>query len=288
MKLTILIDNYVNTRKLKAEQGLSILIAEDKNKILFDCGQSGLVLDNAKVLGIDFNKLTSIVLSHGHYDHTGGLFSVLKHLNKNIDIYAHPSIFDEKYSRQKDFLGFNEIRYIGIPEKICTYEKKGARFLLNKDPVKISDRVYFSGQIKKDSNKDTDRSAENIETSRNSFFKKEDNLFANDPLFDDISIFIDLPKLLLIITGCAHSGILNILRKAEELKAAHKELAIIGGLHLLNTSRYEIDNIIVELKKYNIRLLMPAHCTGIEAFVALENSFGSRCIFGSVGKTLEF
>ena len=147
IKLTILVDNYVNSQKLKAEHGLSILIEDDNEKVLFDCGQSDLILSNAKILGIDLNGITKIVLSHGHYDHTGGLLPLLKYLNKEIDIYAHPLVFEEKFSEYKDFNGFSTNRYIGIPERAEIYEKKGARFLLSKDPVQISDSIYLSGQI---------------------------------------------------------------------------------------------------------------------------------------------
>ena len=278
MKLTILVDNYVSSQKLKAEHGLSILIEDGNEKILFDCGQSDLILSNAKVLGIDLNGITKIVLSHGHYDHTGGLLSILKYLNREIDIYAHPLVFEEKFSKYKDFNGFSTNRYIGIGERAEIYEKKGARFLLSKDPIQISDNICFSGQINKDSK----------EEPEDLFFIKKNNNFINDPMHDDISIFITLPELLIVVTGCAHSGILNILNRLKDLKLNDKNLAIIGGLHLSKKDNAYIDNIISEFEKHNIKLLVPAHCTGINAFGKLKNSFDSKCVFGSVGKVLEF
>ena len=278
IKLTILIDNYVDSQKLKAEHGLSILIDDGNEKILFDCGQSDLILSNAKVLGIDLNGITKIVLSHSHYDHTGGLLPLLKYLNREIDIYAHPLVFEEKFSEYKDSSGFSINRYIGIPERAQIYEKEGARFLLSKDSVQISDYIYLSGQINKD----------NKEEPEDLFFIKENNNFIKDPIHDDISIFINLPELLVIVTGCAHSGILNILGKSKDLKLNNKNLAIIGGLHLSKKDNACIDNIISELKKYNIKLLVPMHCTGFSAFGKLANSFGNNCVIGSVGKVLEF
>jgi len=288
MKLKILVDNYVNLQKLKAEHGFSILIDDENQQILFDCGQSDLILTNAKVMGIDLKKISRIVLSHGHYDHTGGLLPVLKYLNRDVDVYAHPLVFEEKFNKYKGFNGFNECRYIGIPEKIQVYEKKGARFLLEKDLIQVSDSIYFSGQINKDNS--SNKIDDSIKTTRDkdSFFIRENDLLVKDPLFDDISIFINLSDLLLIVTGCAHSGILNILKKAEELKLVKKEIAIIGGLHLSKFDKQGIDKVISELKKYNIRLIVPSHCTGINAFVQLKNNFGDKCIFGSAGKVLEF
>jgi len=286
MKLTILVDNYVDSQKLKAEHGLAILIEVDSEKILFDCGQSDLVLSNAKVLGIDLNGVTKIVLSHGHYDHTGGLMPVLKYLNREIDVYAHPSGFEEKFSKHKGFNGSIENKYIGIPEKMAVYEKKGARFLLSKDPAQISDSIYLSGQINED--RRGNEAVGSIKAAKDSFLIRENNLFVKDPLSDDISIFINLPELLVIVTGCAHSGILNILAKSKDLKLDNKNLAIVGGLHLSKKDNACIDNIISELKKYNIKLLVPAHCTGFRAFTKLKNSFDNKCVFGSVGKVLEF
>ncbi|MDD5660122.1 MAG: MBL fold metallo-hydrolase [Actinomycetota bacterium] len=287
MKLTILVDNYVDSQKLKAEHGFSALIEDENQKILFDCGQSDLVLANSKVLGIDLNKISKIVLSHGHYDHTGGLLSIIKYLNREIDVYAHPLIFEEKFSKYKGFNECNESRYIGIPEKLQVYEKKGAKFLLNSMPVQISEDIYLSGQINKDMG-DNNATPGITQSNESSLFIKRNNRLVKDPLFDDISIFINLSDLLLIVTGCAHSGIVNILKKANELKLARKELVIIGGLHLLKFEKHDIDKIIGELKKYNIKMIVPSHCTGIDAFVQLKNNFGDKCLFGSAGKVFKF
>jgi 7,8-dihydropterin-6-yl-methyl-4-(beta-D-ribofuranosyl)aminobenzene 5'-phosphate synthase len=283
IKLTILVDNYVDRMKLKAEHGWSILIEKGSHKILFDCGQSSLLLDNAKILGADLNRIDSIVLSHGHYDHTGGLLPLLKYLNKNIDVYVHPCAFEEKFSQYRGFNGFKENRYIGIPEKKQVYEKNGASFKESKNSVKIGENIFLSGQINENNNTGNLGSSENI---KDSFCIKKDGDFTKDPLFDDISIFVKLPDLLLIVTGCAHSGILNIIKKARDLKLVKSEIAIIGGLHLSNIQKQDLDNIICELEKFNIRLLVPAHCTGIDAFVKLKNVFGSKCVFGRAGKEI--
>ena len=293
MKISILVDNFVDVPKLKAEHGLSILIEFEDENILFDCGQSDIVLGNAEIMGIDLNKITKIILSHGHYDHTGGLLSILKHLNKEIDVYAHPSIFSEKFSRCGDFYdsGADSIsvisnisgtervdRYIGIPEKRAIYEQVGARFLLISEPEEISRNIFFSGQISKI---DEEISDDNLYTWAN-------GIYTIDPLQDDISVFIKLQETLAVITGCAHSGILNILGRAIELNPGFKKIAIIGGLHFSKKDDLYIDNIISELKKYSIELFVPMHCTGADSYVKLKNEFGCKCLAGAVGKVLKF
>ncbi len=278
MKVTILVDNYVDSQKLKAEHGLSVLIEADNEKILFDCGQSDLILNNAKILGIDLKSITRIVLSHGHYDHTGGFLPLLKYLNREVEVHAHPLIFEKKFHQYKGFNDFITNRYIGIPETAQTYERNGAKFLLSKESVRISDNIYFSGQIDKEGK-------DNLEDS---LLIKEHDVFIKDPLYDDISMFVTLPGLLVVVTGCAHSGIINILNKAKDLRLDGRSLVIIGGLHLAAKNDAYMDNVIKEFQKYNIKLLVPGHCSGINSFVKLKNSFGDKCAFGSIREVVEF
>jgi len=112
LKISVLVDNYVTIPGLKAEHGLSILIETGLHKILFDCGQSSLLIENAKKLNLGLMDLDKIVLSHGHYDHTGGLASLLEYIGKEIEIYAHTDIFDKKYSRK----GNEKPKYMVFPK----------------------------------------------------------------------------------------------------------------------------------------------------------------------------
>ncbi|MCL5071099.1 MAG: MBL fold metallo-hydrolase [Actinobacteria bacterium] len=142
LKITFLVDNTVYLKDLKAEHGLSVLIESPEEKILFDCGQSGLLLNNAKSLNIALQDISKIVLSHGHYDHSGGLLSILKHNSRKIDVYAHPDIFKKRYELINN--NADSKRYIGIPESRKTYEEYGANFNL---PI-ASRPVQCAGTIK--------------------------------------------------------------------------------------------------------------------------------------------
>ena len=141
ISVKVIVDNIVFRPRLKAEHGLSLLISIPQGLILFDTGQSSLLLENSLKSGIDLNQVSKIVISHGHYDHTGGLLSILSYLKKEVEVFANPDIFEDKYSRNAD----SGMRYIGIPEKRSIYEEMGARFKFYDSAVEIEKNVYFSG-----------------------------------------------------------------------------------------------------------------------------------------------
>jgi 7,8-dihydropterin-6-yl-methyl-4-(beta-D-ribofuranosyl)aminobenzene 5'-phosphate synthase len=157
-------------------------------------------MENAKILRMGLCDVDAIVLSHGHFDHTGGLFEFLKIVNKNIKIYAHPSIFEKKYKIDEE----GKKSYIGIPYKKEIYEEYGADFILSSESQKIAEGIFTTGQIPR---------LTDFEFVEDCFFKKENDEYVNDMILDDNSLIIDDSDGLIVITGCAHSGIVNILEK---------------------------------------------------------------------------
>jgi len=142
VRITTLSENTAQLGFL-AEWGLSILIETDDMNILLDTGKSISVSHNADTLGIDLSKIDKIVLSHGHYDHTGGLREILRKMKKEVEIIAHPDIWAVKYSRRED----QPDRYIGIPFQRQELESLGANFNLTTKPVKITDNIMTTGEI---------------------------------------------------------------------------------------------------------------------------------------------
>jgi 7,8-dihydropterin-6-yl-methyl-4-(beta-D-ribofuranosyl)aminobenzene 5'-phosphate synthase len=286
LKITFLIDNTVYLQNLKAEHGLSIMLEFSKEKILFDCGQSEAVLDNAKNLNINLMDISKIVLSHGHYDHSGGLLSVLKYINKEINIFAHPAIFGKRYVAKNSLsnIDLDSKRYIGIPDSQKTYEKHGALFNLNSSSVYLSKDIILSGWIprKNDFEKVEDEFVKEIDIN------KSDNYIIHDEVDDDNAIIVNDSDGIIIISGCAHSGIINIVNRAIDLTKKQRIKAIIGGLHLSSRDDYYVNQTISGLKKYDIDLIIPAHCTGLSAMCKLKEAFNEKCVFGSVGKSLLF
>jgi 7,8-dihydropterin-6-yl-methyl-4-(beta-D-ribofuranosyl)aminobenzene 5'-phosphate synthase len=285
LKITFLIDNTVYSRGLKAEHGLSVLIESSEEKILFDCGQSGLLLENAKNLNIDMRDISKIVLSHGHYDHTGGLLSILKYCSRKINVYAHPDVFEKRYITKNKLINANtdSKRYIGIPESRETYEKYGAIFNLNSSMVYLGENMMLSGFIPRQND---------FEKVENEFMKETNNgetnnSFIHDEVEDDNAIIINDKDGLIIILGCAHSGVINIINRVIELKKNKRIKALIGGFHLNSRTEKYVDRIISELKKYNIGLIIPVHCTGVDTMGKIKEEFIGKCAFGSVGISLE-
>lgn len=276
VKLTVIIDNYVLGSGLKAEHGWSILIEEGRERILFDCGQTSQVIENAKALNINLDSIDKIILSHGHYDHTGGLLDILKAINKSINVYAHPDIFEEKYISENNNL---KKRYIGIPKQKSIFEENGAKFILNKEPIRLNHHIYLTGQIPR---------VTSFEKVEKDFLKKINSEFVHDEIYDDNSIVIDTPKGLILILGCAHSGVINIIERTIEITGKDSFLAIIGGFHFMDKDDDYVNKTMKRLKNYKIGLVSPTHCSGINSLKYFAENFGKGCIFGKVGKVIEF
>src|SRR3989304_1844919 len=145
MKVTIttLSENTAGAGTVQAELGLSTLIETDGATILFDTGQTTSVNHNVDVLGIDLAKVDKIVLSHGHFDHTGGLRTVLQRMRKRVDVIGHPDVWAAKYDRRE---GRPE-RYIGIPFQRAEMESLGARFHMTREPFELADKIVTTGEV---------------------------------------------------------------------------------------------------------------------------------------------
>jgi len=268
VRLTILCDDYVQKSHLLAEHGLSFLIETKRINILFDTGQGLVIKHNAKRLNVDLKSVDAVILSHGHYDHTGGLKEILKQQSK-IKVYAHPDVLRAKYRKLKT----GKMKYIGYPWPLL--EKNKPRFIFSKEPSWISENVLLTGEIPRKT------SFEKIEEE---FYVKSGRDWMKDELLDDQALVIDTPSGLVLILGCCHSGLINTLRYVAEV-AARKEFSLVaGGIHLKDASRERIDKTINVLHDFNIQTLVLSHCTGIFAFSRIHEALGDKVLLGSVGE----
>jgi 7,8-dihydropterin-6-yl-methyl-4-(beta-D-ribofuranosyl)aminobenzene 5'-phosphate synthase len=273
IKLTIIIDNYVRSSGLRAEHGWSIMIENGNEKILFDTGASSLILNNMRYLGFEPRTIDKIFISHGHYDHTGGLYDITKEAGKKIEIIAHENIFEKKYKVTTRL----RKKYIGIPYSKKKYIENGAEFIFGRDSIRISENIYSLGEIER---------TVKFEKPELNMIKKKNGIYMNDSLIDDTGIIIETLRGNVLITGCAHRGIINMIKQAQRLSGKDSFFAIIGGLHLFNKDKKYMDKVISELRKISIDRIIPSHCTGYNGYFEIKKEFGPKCEFGYAGKEI--
>ncbi|MCX6005115.1 MAG: MBL fold metallo-hydrolase [Chloroflexi bacterium] len=186
IKITTLSENTANYGYL-GEWGLSVLVEADGKKILMDTGMGVSAVYNADLMGIDLAEVSSIVLSHGHVDHTGGLRHVLKR-SKGTDIIAHPDIWTSKYVRRNQ----TYIQFIGMPFSREELEGCGARFKLSREPVAITEHITTTGEIEM---------LTDYETIEDNLLVKESGTLRPDRLADDLALIINTQYGLVVILG---------------------------------------------------------------------------------------
>jgi 7,8-dihydropterin-6-yl-methyl-4-(beta-D-ribofuranosyl)aminobenzene 5'-phosphate synthase len=271
IKLTTLSENTASSGFL-AEPGLSMLIEADGLKVLFDTGAGISTVHNAQLLGVDLRAIDRIVLSHGHYDHTGGLRDVLKRTGRK-EVTAHPAIWGRKYAE----IGTSRERYIGVPFVRELLEVLGASFNLTGEPVRLSENIMTSGEIPV---------VTDYEPVDDELYLKEGAEAGPDTVPDDLALIINAEFGLVVILGCAHRGIVNTLRQAQKLTGQELIYAAIGGTHLLHASRERLEKTAADLKEMGVQYLGASHCTGFEASAYLAQEFGSGFFLNNAGTKL--
>jgi 7,8-dihydropterin-6-yl-methyl-4-(beta-D-ribofuranosyl)aminobenzene 5'-phosphate synthase len=224
-------------------------------------------------MGADLSEVDKIVLSHGHSDHTGGLQDALK-LSGGAQIYGHPNIFDEKYSKSRC-----EQRSIGIPYTKESLEMRGAELHLSRDVMKIAPDIETTGEIHRQT--DFETIPERLCVMRNGTLIKDD-------LQDDLSLIIKGKEGVMVLFGCAHSGAINTLRQVKQMIGDNPITMIAGGIHLMDASEDRINKTIDELKTFQIEKMALCHCTGALAMIKLYQVFGDKMIFNNVGTRFEW
>ena len=254
-----------------AEWGLSILIEADGIRILLDTGAGWSTAYNASLLGIDFSIIDKIVLSHGHYDHTGGLKDVLQRSGE-VDIIAHPAIWEAKYA-----VRHGVERYIGIPFAREQLENLGAHFNLTKEPIWITESIVTAGEIPMTT------SYEEIDPA---LYVKEGETLRPDTVPDDLALGIRTEAGLVILLGCAHRGMVNTIRHFQKITGDDLIYCVLGGTHLINASAERLALTVADLKAIGIQRLGVSHCTGFPASAWLAAEFGGEFFLNNAGARL--
>lgn len=254
IKIHTLVDNTV-TYGYQGEWGLSFCIEAYGHKILFDTGMTSLASENARMARIDLSSIDTLVLSHGHNDHTGGLAHFLKFI-RNVPVIAHPDIWTKKYVQENQ----NSREYVGIPACQEELESKGAQFHLTTKTFEICQFIRTTGEV------ELNNPYEKIDSD---LLVKTAGEFSPDPMMDDLSLIIQTERGLVVITGCAHRGIVNTLQHAQKITGDQRILFAIGGFHLYQASQERLDWTIQILLSMGIQKVSPCHCTGFHAMAQI-------------------
>lgn len=274
VRITVVVENTAQGAGMLAEHGLAYWIEWDGQRMLFDTGQGSVLVGNAYRLGIPLHNADSIVLSHGHYDHTGGLAEVL-HNGRAVSLYVHPAAFDAKYARNRD----GTAREIGVPVAVQeALHRHAPHVIKTESPTKVSRGLTVTGQVPRSTD---------FEDTGGPFFL-DAACSKPDPLIDDQSLFFETHEGIVVLLGCEHSGVINTLRYIGQLSGNKPIRAVIGGMHLVNASPARIARTIEEFRHLEVRLLAPCHCTGMAATVALWSAFPGECSMCHVGTTFDF
>lgn len=281
LKITTILDNLIQSAGPVAHWGFSALLQYDavcsRRRVLLDTGSDReCLLRNLKTLKIDLRGIDAVVLSHGHWDHTSATVDVVKAAG-GVKVYAHPSAFQPVY-RVNDR---GKKRRISVPDGqgVAEIETAGGEVIFSKSPIEVAPGVWATGEVPR-------ASFETVMELVNERLVREGS-DAQDTIPDDQSLFLREKGVgLIVVTGCAHSGPLNILGYVEALTGEGVK-AFIGGTHLTGRKPEYTTATIEGLKKHGLSILSPCHCTGFSAMTELSRAFPDSFTLNYSGNTLE-
>lgn len=265
MKLTVLTDNNsIIDRYFLSEPALCFLIQDENRKILFDLGYSDVFIKNAEKLKISLTDVDAVVISHGHNDHTGGLPALItKYIEEVLEkrAFIKPELICHTKTFETKIIDGNiDIGSLISKEKLQLHFKME----LTDSHFWITKNLVYLGEIPRSNSFENKKPVGKV---------LENNNFKDDYLIDDSALAYKSKNGLVIITGCSHSGICNIIEHAKKVTGENRVLDIIGGMHLLNPTKEQIDGTINYFKTLNLRYLYPCHCTDLQSKIEFAKYF---------------
>jgi 7,8-dihydropterin-6-yl-methyl-4-(beta-D-ribofuranosyl)aminobenzene 5'-phosphate synthase len=271
--ITILVDNQAGPG-LTTEHGFSLWIEADGRHILFDTGQGPALPVNARTLGVDLRQTDMVVLSHGHYDHTGGIPHVL-HVAPNAHVYCHPGVVQPRYSLRN---GSPKPAHMPSASMAALDRLPEKHLRWTSEAVMLSSTIGLTGPIPRQTT---------FEDTGGAFFLDPEARHA-DPIEDDLALWIKTDQGLVVCVGCCHAGIINTLTHVRRLSGVAPIRAVIGGLHLLNADSRRLNHTLAAMKTMPIEAVIPCHCTGDRALDELEAAMGAKILRSGSGAAHHF
>jgi 7,8-dihydropterin-6-yl-methyl-4-(beta-D-ribofuranosyl)aminobenzene 5'-phosphate synthase len=279
MKITVLVENSLSENKipgLKPEHGLSIHIALEKTNILFDVGQSDLFAKNAKTLGIDLSLVDFLILSHGHFDHGGGLKTFFE-INEKASVYMHKEAVKEHYAKIFGWIPYN----VGLNKETIDKNKHRIHFIDQK--TSISQNILLIDNFPTDFPQPS---------GNRSLYEKKGQQKAHDTFQHEIALLINEKDKSILFTACSHSGIINMHNKAKELNGGKKIDHVLGGFHThnpiskRNESKAYLERLTGEMEKTH-SIYHTGHCTGKSNLSFMKKIMKDKILSMNTGERIE-
>lgn len=271
LSITILTENTVRQRGLLAEHGLSLWIENNCDKILFDTGQSDVYLRNAIKLGIDLSLTESIIISHGHYDHGGGL-ACFPLESRRPSVFIHPDALLPKFAVSKNL--DEPHRAIGLPWKSSELKYLDDRITFNPSTMQIGENMYLCSGIP---------AVSEFEPLPEKMLVEKNSQLTADMMNDEQILVCTCEQGLVVVLGCSHPGVVNCLIHVQHTFSDRPILAVVGGMHLEQADPERLKMTIDFFRDQNIKKIIPLHCTGQNAIWMMKQSLGDRVITACTG-----
>ncbi|NLE76749.1 MAG: MBL fold metallo-hydrolase [Chloroflexi bacterium] len=259
VSITCVVENTA-LRGLKAEHGAAFLVRAGEQQVLLDTGASGVaLLHNLQALGAHPNQVDAVVLSHSHPDHAGGLASLMGHLRRRIPLFAHPAIFNERFSKGEE--GYAP-RGMALPRERL---EEWFDLQLSDQPMAVAPSVHTTGEI---------TSRPFLEGRSPHHYVRAERRYRPDPYQDDLSLVLETGSGMFVVCGCCHAGLTNTLAQVAEQHPDRPICGVAGGTHLLETSGEalrQVGDFLAQLPEVQLWL---NHCTGSAALAYLQKRFG--------------
>ncbi len=271
LETIVLRDNVTARDEVASGHGLSMLVRHSAGSIIFDTGDSAETWENAEALGVDLAEVSHVVLSHGHYDHTNGLPALLERLG-GVMVTAHPAVFEPRWADRPG----GEREYIGPPATRAEFEAMGAMFELSAASVSVAPDVITTGEAPRVSD---------LAPESPHLLVERDGQVIEDDFVDDMSLIARMEDGEVLLTGCAHAGLINIVARATDL-VGRCPVSIAGGTHLAHESEERISAVAGDIYERGVRQIVPMHCSGERGADLLEKHFAGETLRAGIGNTI--
>ena len=270
----LLAENYVKNALCRAEFGLSLWIEHRGKKLLFDTGASVLFSENARALGVDPAEADACIISHGHFDHTGGMLRFFE-VNKRARLYIHKNAFGETFGTTDGEIDDYDCGILWREEALAPWRE---RMVFTDGPLWLEEDMVISGTV-----------PDALAFKPAEVFYRKDGrggLREDDLSHEQFLAIREEGKGILLFSGCSHKGIVAAARYAKALFPGEPLYAVVAGMHLMGAGRQMREKVIEGLAAEQPQLVAPIHCTGLEAICMMKERFGDRCILTGAGGTL--